>query len=127
MSAALIATAFMGLGDETASLSEVCEGVYDECMNEAVQPSDTSDQCVNAAQDGANCDASIETVQACFNDMLVQTDQMFKAMGSVTCNEVSASSPPSMTTAPEEEPTEACQAVQSECPQLMPASSGTLQ
>ena len=128
MSVALIAAGFMtGLGDAEMSLSEACEGFYDQCMNEAAPALDTSTECVNAAQDGADCDASIEMVQTCFNDLLKQTDQMYKEMGSLTCNDVSASSPSSLAEPPEVELTEACQSVQSECPQLMPASSETLE
>ena len=128
MSVALMAAGFMtGLGDAEMSLSEACEGFYDKCMNEAAPVLDPSTECVNAAQNGADCDASIETVQTCFNDLLKQTDQMYKEMGSLTCNDASASSPSPLAEPPEVEFTEACQSVQSECPQLMPASDETLE
>jgi hypothetical protein len=120
--AAMFADMGEGFGGPSGMSSEdLCEMAYGECMasDAGLADSNSDDECETAAANAASCEAPIGEVEACYNDMLSQTQKTFQAFKSLSCSNIT-SGPPSGTSPISEESPASCQAVQSQCPMVMP-------
>jgi len=92
----------------------LCEAAVADCKSQELEPVDTTD--CNAEAQIANCDATIEEIEACYNDSLEATTTALAAIGSQSCSDLLTGAEPNISvdvSAPA-----SCTALQQKCPGL---------